>query len=247
MRHCAAMTSPAVPSPEASLVRALGVRQLAASIVNVTLGAGIFVLPAAVAAGLGAAAPLAYLVCAVAMTLIVTSFALAGSRVSLTGGIYAYVEVAFGPLRRLPGRGAAVADALAHRGRPPERVRGPGGPARPGLARYGPGPPAGRDHRRHRGLPRVRQRAGRGDRRERHRGRGGGQAAAPRGLPRGRRLLRPARGPRVAGLAGRGQARRDGAAPHLRVRRDRGGARARAARSATPAGRCPARSTWRSG
>jgi len=78
-------------------VRALGVRQLAASIVNVTVGAGIFVLPAAVAAGLGAAAPSAYLVCAGAMALIVTSFALAGSRVSLTGGIYAYVEVAFGP------------------------------------------------------------------------------------------------------------------------------------------------------
>jgi len=97
VRHCAAMTSPATASPEASLVRALGVRQLAASIVNVTVGAGIFVLPAAVAAGLGAAAPLAYLVCAVAMALIVTSIALAGSRVSLTGGIYAYVEVAFGP------------------------------------------------------------------------------------------------------------------------------------------------------
>jgi amino acid transporter len=50
-----------------------------------------------VAAGLGAAAPAAYVVCAVAMALIVTSIALAGSRVSLTGGIYAYVEVAFGP------------------------------------------------------------------------------------------------------------------------------------------------------
>ncbi len=91
------MTSPAAASPESSLVRALGVRQLTASIVNVTVGAGIFVLPAAVAAGLGSAAPAAYLVCAVAMALIVTSIALAGSRVSLTGGIYAYVEVAFGP------------------------------------------------------------------------------------------------------------------------------------------------------
>jgi len=79
------------------LVRAIGLRQLTASIVNVTVGAGIFVLPAAVAANLGAAAPAAYLVCAVAMALIVTSFALAGSRVSVTGGIYAYVEVAFGP------------------------------------------------------------------------------------------------------------------------------------------------------
>jgi amino acid transporter len=82
---------------EPQLVRAIGVRQFTASIVNLTVGAGIFVLPAAVAAGLGAAAPAAYLVCALAMTLIVTSFALAGSRVSLTGGIYAYVEVAFGP------------------------------------------------------------------------------------------------------------------------------------------------------
>ncbi len=87
--------SSAPAQPE--LVRAIGVRQFTASIVNLTVGAGIFVLPAAVAAGLGAAAPLAYLVCAVAMALVVTSFALAGSRVSLTGGIYAYVEVAFGP------------------------------------------------------------------------------------------------------------------------------------------------------
>ena len=45
MRHCAAMTSPAAQSSEASLVRALGVRQLAASIVNVTVGAGITSLP----------------------------------------------------------------------------------------------------------------------------------------------------------------------------------------------------------
>src|SRR5579863_2312008 len=85
------------PTSEAGLVRAIGVRQLTASIVNVTIGAGIFVLPAVVAAGLGAAAPLAYIVCAVLMALIVCCFASAGSRVSLTGGLYAYVEVAFGP------------------------------------------------------------------------------------------------------------------------------------------------------
>jgi APA family basic amino acid/polyamine antiporter len=82
---------------EAGLVRALGVRDLTASIVNVTVGAGIFVLPAVVSGGLGAAAPIAYIVCAVLMALIVACFAAAGSRVSLTGGLYAYVEVAFGP------------------------------------------------------------------------------------------------------------------------------------------------------
>jgi len=86
-----------VPSAgESGLVRAIGPRQLTASIINVTIGAGIFVLPAAAASGLGAAAPLAYVVCALLMALIVCCFAAAGSRVSLTGGVYAYVEVAFG-------------------------------------------------------------------------------------------------------------------------------------------------------
>jgi amino acid transporter len=71
---------------------------LAASIINITVGGGIFRLPAAAAGALGAAAPIAYVVCAIAMGLIVLCFAEAGSRVSLTGGLYAYVEVAFGPL-----------------------------------------------------------------------------------------------------------------------------------------------------
>jgi amino acid transporter len=81
-----------------SLVRALGTWGLAAGIVNLTVGGGIFRLPASAAATLGSAAPIAYLVCAAAMGLIVLCFAEAGSRVSLTGGLYAYVEVAFGPL-----------------------------------------------------------------------------------------------------------------------------------------------------
>ena len=82
---------------ERALVRSLGVRTLAASILNVTVGGGIFIVPAIVAASLGAAAPLAYLVCAVAFGLIVLCFAEAGSRVSLTGGPYAYVGTVFGP------------------------------------------------------------------------------------------------------------------------------------------------------
>jgi APA family basic amino acid/polyamine antiporter len=82
---------------DSRLIRAIGTWGLAASIVNVTIGAGIFRLPAGVAASLGAAAPLAYLVCTVAMGLIVICFADAGSRVSMTGGLYAYVETAFGP------------------------------------------------------------------------------------------------------------------------------------------------------
>jgi len=49
------------------LSRELGVRQLAAVIFNYTVGSGIFVLPAVVAAQLGPSAILAYLVCAFIM------------------------------------------------------------------------------------------------------------------------------------------------------------------------------------
>ena len=84
-------------NPDAQLERALGVRQLSASIFNYTVGSGIFALPAVAVANLGNAAPLAYLVCMVIMGLVLLCFAEAGSRVAMTGGPYAYVEVALGP------------------------------------------------------------------------------------------------------------------------------------------------------
>ena len=85
------------PPADEGLVRAIGTRALTLSVVNLIIGAGIFVLPALVARRLGAAAILAYLVCAVAMGLVLLCFAEAGSRVARSGGVYAYVEVAFGP------------------------------------------------------------------------------------------------------------------------------------------------------
>ena len=85
------------PSGERGLVRAVGLAGLAAGIVNITIGGGIFRLPAEVSKSLGAAAPLAYLICAFAMGIIVLCMADAGSRVALTGGPYAYIETAFGP------------------------------------------------------------------------------------------------------------------------------------------------------
>jgi len=78
------------------LVRGIGIPALTANIISSTIGAGIFVLPAAMLRALGPAAPVAFVCCAIAMVLFVTCFAIAGSRVSLTGGLYAYVEVAFG-------------------------------------------------------------------------------------------------------------------------------------------------------
>jgi basic amino acid/polyamine antiporter, APA family len=88
---------PARVDGERGLARVIGRWGLAAGIVNVTVGGGIFRLPSGVAAEVGAAAPLAYLACTIAMGLIVLCFADAGSRVSMTGGPYAYVETAFGP------------------------------------------------------------------------------------------------------------------------------------------------------
>ena len=83
---------------DAGLVRALGTWGLAASIVNITIGGGIFRAPGTmeVTGRLGAAAPIAFVVCAVVMTFVMICFAEAGSRVALTGGPYAYVERAFG-------------------------------------------------------------------------------------------------------------------------------------------------------
>lgn len=78
------------------LVRAVGVWGLAASIFNVTVGGGIFRLPASAAAAAGPSAPFVYLICAAMMACVVLCFADAGSRITLTGGPYAYVEAVFG-------------------------------------------------------------------------------------------------------------------------------------------------------
>lgn len=86
----------AIVETDAKLVRGIGLPALTANIVNTTIGASIFVLPGTMAHMLGGSAPTAFIICAVAQAIFVTCFALAGSRVSLTGGLYAYVEVAFG-------------------------------------------------------------------------------------------------------------------------------------------------------
>lgn len=89
----------AVPDKaEVKLVRAIGTGTLAASILNMVVGAGIFALPALVVAEIGTAAPFAYLLCSILVGLVFLCFAEAGSRVVGSGGAYACVESAFGPL-----------------------------------------------------------------------------------------------------------------------------------------------------
>ncbi len=121
-----------IPSPEDSrnmterdgLKREIGVWGLVANSINIVVGAGIFVLPAIVAERLGTASVLAYGLCGVLIVLMMLCFAEIGSRITVTGGAYAYIEVAFG---RFPGflttnvfifgaaimANAAVANALA--------------------------------------------------------------------------------------------------------------------------------------
>ncbi len=79
------------------LVRVIGTGALGLSVVNMVVGAGIFVYPGLIAAELGSAAILAYLVCSMTVALVFLCFAEVGSRVSRSGGAYAYIEEAFGP------------------------------------------------------------------------------------------------------------------------------------------------------
>lgn len=87
---------PTAPPPE-HLQRAIGPRALALTTVNCMVGSGIFVLPALVAEGLGAAAILAYLVCGALVFMIGLCFAELGSGTTSSGGPYAYIGKAFGP------------------------------------------------------------------------------------------------------------------------------------------------------
>jgi amino acid transporter len=80
------------------LDRAVTSRDLAASIFNSVVGAGIFAVPAALAASIGAYAPLAFLMCAVGVGSVAICFAEGGSRIPTSGGAYGYIEAAFGPL-----------------------------------------------------------------------------------------------------------------------------------------------------
>lgn len=82
---------------DAGLLRTVGAWGFAASTINSVIGAGIFVVPATLAASLGYFAPIALLSCAIAIGCIAICFAEGGSRVPTSGGTYGYIEAAFGP------------------------------------------------------------------------------------------------------------------------------------------------------
>ena len=78
------------------LKRVVGVPGLALAIVNGVIGAGIFALPAIVSISLGAFGIFGYIFCSIMLAAIMLCYAEIGSRVTSSGGSYAYVEAAFG-------------------------------------------------------------------------------------------------------------------------------------------------------
>ncbi len=81
---------------EEGLKREISLWGFCANMINIVVGAGIFVLPAIIAEGLGASAILAYLSCGFLVITIALCLAEVGSSVTQSGGVYSYIEVAFG-------------------------------------------------------------------------------------------------------------------------------------------------------
>ncbi|MFS8082324.1 MAG: APC family permease [Ginsengibacter sp.] len=82
------------------LERVIGVSGLSLTILNFTIGAGIFVLPAIVGIQLGTYGLLCYVFCAILLGCVMLCYAEIGSKVTSSGGTYAYVVAAFG---KFPG------------------------------------------------------------------------------------------------------------------------------------------------
>jgi basic amino acid/polyamine antiporter, APA family len=78
------------------LKRIIGVPGLSLNIINNTIGAGIFALPAIVSIALDGFAIFGHLFCGIMMAAIMLCYAEIGSRITSSGGSYAYVEAAFG-------------------------------------------------------------------------------------------------------------------------------------------------------
>jgi len=81
-----------------NVVRAIGRWSLAALMVNIMVGSGIFGLPSKVASLTGRQSPIAFLMAAVGIAVIAACFAEVASRFRESGGPYLYTKVAFGRL-----------------------------------------------------------------------------------------------------------------------------------------------------
>ncbi len=91
------MAKVSAQTPERGLIRGIRRWDLVAIAINGIIGAGIFGLPAKVFSLIGSYSLIAFVVCAVVVTLIILCFAEVGSRFDETGGPYLYAREAFGP------------------------------------------------------------------------------------------------------------------------------------------------------
>src|ERR1700730_10455922 len=78
------------------LIRAMGRWTLTALVINSIIGSGIFGLPSVVAGYLGRQSPLAYLVAAAGIGIVMACFAEVALRIGAARGPYLYVREAFG-------------------------------------------------------------------------------------------------------------------------------------------------------
>lgn len=81
-----------------TLVRAIGRWSLAALVLNGVIGSSVFGLPSVIAGKLGWQAPIAWLIAAVGIGVVVACFAEVASRFAVAGGPYLYARAAFGRL-----------------------------------------------------------------------------------------------------------------------------------------------------
>jgi amino acid transporter len=103
------------------LKRELGVMDVAINVINISVASGIFLLPAIIAGILGNASIIAYILCGLMFLLIALCYAEVSSRITTSGGAYAYIEKAFGPCAGFVanalfwfGTGVLVAAALVN-------------------------------------------------------------------------------------------------------------------------------------
>jgi amino acid transporter len=85
-----------IKKTDEGLERVIGVSGLALTILNFTIGAGIFVLPAIISIQLGSYAIFCYVFCSIVLGAIMLCYAEIGSKITTSGGNYAYVVAAFG-------------------------------------------------------------------------------------------------------------------------------------------------------
>jgi basic amino acid/polyamine antiporter, APA family len=80
------------------LKKELGISDVVTNVLSISIGSGIFLLPAMIYVILGHGSILAYLICGAIFIALGLCFGEISSRIADTGGMYVYIERAFGPM-----------------------------------------------------------------------------------------------------------------------------------------------------